>query len=195
MRVSEVSLLLRGLANCGQGIASRLPFLRRAKSARKHMLSLATRLLHPQFPRFLPALTRTYAADPRHVPNDKWNYNKSPLFDPTPVDISVFPVVNANELEAGLKPPRAVKMLVRDYIEDSLYNPNYGYFSKQATIFGSKAKPFDFSSLRDSAEFSTQVAEKYAEYGHNTQLWHTPTELFRVTIFQAIRRCYISYPS
>lgn len=83
-------------------------------------------------------------------------------------------------------PPRRVKMLVRDYIEDSLYNPNYGYFSKNATIFGDRTKPIDFNALRDSAEFTSEVGKSYAEYRHDTQLWHTPTELFRVRGFFSI---------
>lgn len=77
-------------------------------------------------------------------------------------------------------------MLVRDFIEDSLYNPHYGYFPKQATIFNAKDTTFDFSKFRDSVEFQEEVAAKYAAYGadkHNgpgRQLWHTPTELFKV---------------
>ena len=77
-------------------------------------------------------------------------------------------------------------MLVRDFIEDSLYNPNYGYFPKQATIFNANDTPFDFTTLRDSAEFQEEVASRYADYGADDfngpgrQLWHTPTELFKV---------------
>ena len=77
-------------------------------------------------------------------------------------------------------------MLVRDYIEDSLYNPNYGYFPKQAKIFtGIEDTVLDFSKIRDSNEFQEIVAKKYESYGSNEngpgiQAWHTPTELFRV---------------
>ena len=73
-------------------------------------------------------------------------------------------------------------MLARDYIEDSLYNPNYGYFSKQAAIFDTKHEPFDFPNIRDTGEFTWRVSKKYAQYGHNVQLWHTPTELFKVSV-------------
>lgn len=119
-------------------------------------------------------------APPGYIPNDKWNYNKSSLYDPTPVDTSDFAFVDANELEKQTKPPRKVRMLARDYIENSLYNPHYGYFSKQATIFDSRAEPLNFSKLRDSAEFSSEVNRRYSQYGDDAQLWHTPTELFRV---------------
>ena len=120
---------------------------------------------------------------PSDEPTDKWNYNPS-IFDG-----SVhrdFRLVDANTLENETKPPLGVKMLVRDFIEDSLYNPNYGYFPKQATIFNAKDTTFDFPSLRDSAEFQEEVGAKYAAYGADKhdgpgrQLWHTPTELFKV---------------
>ncbi|KAF9054475.1 S-adenosyl-L-methionine-dependent methyltransferase [Panaeolus papilionaceus] len=89
-------------------------------------------------------------------------------------------------------------MLVRDFIEDSLYNPNYGYFPKQATIFNAKEAAFDFNSMRDSAEFQEIVGEKYSAYGQDShegpgrQLWHTPTELFKPWYGRAIARCLVS---
>lgn len=116
-------------------------------------------------------------------PTDKWNYNPS-IFDSN--DDRDLRLVNANILENETKPPLGVKMLVRDFIEDSLYNPNYGYFPKQATIFNAKDTTFDFSNLRDSSEFQEEVGAKYAAYGADKhdgpgrQLWHTPTELFKV---------------
>ena len=74
-------------------------------------------------------------------------------------------------------------MLARDFIEDSLYNPHYGYFSKKATIFGwGDDAPFEFGAMRDSAEFDANVARRYASYEAEKQLWHTPTELFKVCL-------------
>ncbi|KAJ7576917.1 S-adenosyl-L-methionine-dependent methyltransferase [Mycena floridula] len=147
---------------------------------------------HPLNLRSSSSQIRFYATDPHRIPKDRWNYNSSSLFDPSTKDISTFRYVTANELESGTEPPRSVKMLVRDYIEDALYNPNYGYFSKQVAIFDTKEDPFDFPAIKDSAEFSRQVARKYAEYAHNIQLWHTPTELFRPWYGQAIARCLVS---
>lgn len=93
-------------------------------------------------------------------------------------------------------------MLVRDFIDDSLYNvsyiapmltradetqPNYGYFPRNATIFTPPERGFDFSKFRDTPAFQEAVAERYeAEYGElvqgglGRQVWHTPTELFKV---------------
>ncbi|KIK61662.1 hypothetical protein GYMLUDRAFT_42682 [Collybiopsis luxurians FD-317 M1] len=124
---------------------------------------------------------------------DKWNYNKSALFDPsTAEDPSSFKLVTANDLEKHTQPPYSVKMLARDFIEDSLYNPNYGYFSKQATIFDWDEKPLDFSAVRNSVEFDALVTKRYAAYEAERQLWHTPTELFKPWYGEAIAQCLVS---
>ena len=108
-------------------------------------------------------------------------------------------------------------MLMRDFIEgrsalsvslqiansilsDSLYNPSYGYFSKQAVIF-SPGEPFDFNSFPDDAAFQREYAKRYTEfedkldeqdYNEARQLWHTPTELFRPHYGEAIARYMVS---
>lgn len=104
-------------------------------------------------------------------------------------------------------------MLTRDFIEgslerfcdgcplirpttDSLYNPNYGYFSKQVVIF-SPGDSFDFGKLRNGAEFDNLLGQRYTEFedrldeeslNDTRQLWHTPTELFRPYYGEAIAR-------
>lgn len=79
---------------------------------------------------------------------------------------------------------------------DSLYNPQYGYFAKQAVIF-SPGKPFDFNSLKDESEFHRQLGQRYTDFedkldaiqqNDTRQLWHTPTELFRPYYGEAIAR-------
>jgi len=120
-------------------------------------------------------------------PSDKWNYNRSSLFEPPQTtDPSLLRLVTANDLEPGTKPPRGVKMLARDFIEDSLYNPNYGYFSKNATIFDWSQEPLDFTKIRNNVEFDVVVAERYATYEADKQLWHTPTELFKVRLYRLL---------
>ena|ERR1700722_8418046 len=113
-----------------------------------------------------------------HQP-DKWNYNRISFMD-SDNDHAHYERVAAQDLNQNTTPPRCVTMLVRDFIEDSLYNPNYGYFSNRATILNTLECGFDFNSLRDSAEFQEEVAKRYAAYGSDKQLWHTPTELFKV---------------
>jgi hypothetical protein len=118
---------------------------------------------------------------------DKWNYNKTSLdAEPTPAQV-MLKQVDANILEHEATPPKGVKMLARDFIEDSLYNPHYGYFTKQVKIFDTQGTPFEFWRLRDSTEFQEEVGKQYASYGADKhhgpgkQLWHTPTELFKVS--------------
>ena len=129
----------------------------------------------------------------QETPKDKWNYNPDPFSGKVSDDLNSLPFVDSNMLEKEVKPPVGVKMLIRDFIEDSLYNPNYGYFPKQAMIFDARDIAFDFPRLRDSAEFQEEVASKYADYGPDRhdgpgrQLWHTPTELFKV------RNCFFSF--
>lgn len=145
----------------------------------------------------------------------RYNYIANP-FDSTPdPDQSNYRTVTATELATRNTPPRRVKMLVRDFIDDCLYNPHYGYFSTQAVIFdpdavaggaalgvGGKAKDalqreraegFDFNHLKNSAAFEDEVARRYGEFeasdggakhkGPGRQVWHTPTELFKVRSF------------
>lgn len=121
-------------------------------------------------------------------PKEKFNYNRSSisLFDETDAYAS-HKRVTAEALSVYRKPPRKVKMLARDFIHDSLYNPHYGYFPKNAVIF-SQDEPFDFTQMKDLTHFTEEVALRYAERGtHNAlgegpgrQIWHTPTELFKV---------------
>ncbi|KXN90719.1 hypothetical protein AN958_04004 [Leucoagaricus sp. SymC.cos] len=127
---------------------------------------------------------------------DKWNYNRTSLgAEPLSAQLT-FKQVDANMLEHETTPPTGVKMLARDFIEDSLYNPHYGYFSKQVNIFDTHSIEFD--KLRDSTEFQEEVAKRYAAYGADKhhgpgkQLWHTPTELFKPYYGQALARCLVS---
>jgi hypothetical protein len=111
-------------------------------------------------------------------------------------------------------------MLVRDFIDDSLYNPSYGYFSRNAPIFTPPDEGYEFGGFRDAAAFQEAVAGRYEEFearevaleeaeagagpgeesatkgkakgkgkevrgrptgGLGRQVWHTPTELFKVS--------------
>lgn len=84
------------------------------------------------------------------------------------------------------------RLLTRDFIHDSLYNTDYGYFSKKAVIF-SPPTPFDFPAMQDSSEFTRRVSETYAQYDDVSedealQVWHTPTELFKPLYGYAIAK-------
>ena len=112
------------------------------------------------------------------------------LFDPffeQPKAIGQYPRKTAEDVAMLKTPPTRTRMLSRDFIDDCLYNPNYGYFSKQAVIF-SPEMDFDFTELRDHLQFMDLLARMYKDIEGEIdevdevarQVWHTPTELFKV---------------
>jgi Putative S-adenosyl-L-methionine-dependent methyltransferase len=83
---------------------------------------------------------------------------------------------------------------------DSLYNPSYGYFSKQVVIF-TPGEPFDFNGIPDEMTFHRLLGQRYTEFedrldekepNETRQLWHTPTELFRPYYGEAIARYLVA---
>ncbi|QRW16843.1 SAM-dependent methyltransferase [Rhizoctonia solani] len=172
----------------------------RGVSGSRSLLASSRRHL-PTFRTFSQSCVSSKTSDPNS--RDRWNYNESSLFDvedPSALPHQTFRRVTASQLAKQAKePPRRVKMLSRDFIDDALYNPHYGYFPKQATIFTPET-PFDFAEIPNSRVFHQAVAERYRDYrleagvgtGPGRQVWHTPTELFKPYYGHAIARCLIS---
>ncbi|CAN9310954.1 unnamed protein product [Alternaria alternata] len=126
----------------------------------------------------------------------RWTPRKNAFPQERAEEFERYPMVTADMLRSRRERPRRVKMLLRDFIEDSLYNPNYGYFSKQVVIF-SPGEPFDFNSMGSEHEFFQQLRHRYTAFEDDLdyqepndlrQLWHTPTELFSPYYGEAIAR-------
>ncbi|KAK9372020.1 S-adenosyl-L-methionine-dependent methyltransferase [Lipomyces chichibuensis] len=114
-----------------------------------------------------------------------------------------YPTITSSrvaELTSAKDPqrPKRVSMLTRDFIDDSLYNPHYGYFARQAMIY-SPEKPFEYSKIKSPDDFVNEWSSSYKRYDKILekkpedpdsipQLWHTPTELFQPYYGQAIAR-------
>ena len=146
--------------------------------------------------------SKGYGAPPKKVKTNEssWQQRTDHFPQDKAEEFRRFPTVTADGLRGRKERPRRVKMLMRDFIEDSLYNPHYGYFSKHATIF-SPGEPFDFSNIQDEPEFQRQLGERYTKfedkldeqnYDEARQLWHTPTELFRPLYGEAIARYMVA---
>ncbi|KAG8838913.1 hypothetical protein FRC18_002141 [Serendipita sp. 400] len=134
---------------------------------------------------------------------DEFNFNRDVYDleggDAQDDEIGRYPCVTAEQLARYKAPPKGVKMLVRDFVQDSLYNPNYGYFSQRADIF-SPVDPIKFNEISEAAEFDAVVGRLYQEYDSNIdprnvtgrQVWHTPVELFKPHYGEAIAQCLVS---
>ena len=102
----------------------------------------------------------------------------------------MFQSIHKNLFSRPQLPPG--KYLIRDYIYNALYNPNYGYFNKYAKILKFNLDP---KEIKDINHFDHLVAKIYQEAIRETwdinkndlykqlpklttSLWHTPSELF-----------------
>ncbi|GJJ11511.1 hypothetical protein Clacol_005744 [Clathrus columnatus] len=150
--------------------------------------------LRPRSPRISRSISSTRICYVSR--QDRFNFNDSIFGEESIPNYSQFKRVTAGDLAKSQDYPKSVTMLVRDFIQDSLYNPNYGYFSKQAIIFSSK-EPLDFPSIRNARELENHIIQTYGSYGATVrgpgrQVWHTPTELFKPWYGRAIAQFILS---
>lgn len=135
-----------------------------------------------------------------HTSTPRRNLIEDPRYTPEKVAARAkYPVITAKDAAKKKDMPLEAKMLVRDFIDDSLYHPNYGYFSKQAVIF-SPETDFEFEKIKDNMEFLDIIADKYREIEDDMdvrdevarQVWHTPTELFKPWYGYAIAKYIVT---
>lgn len=74
-----------------------------------------------------------------------------------------YPLTTSAKLSRLKSRPKRVKMSSVDFIEDSLYNPHYGYFSKEVEIFHPD-KPFNYNNIEDVDEFMESWEQAYTKY-------------------------------
>lgn len=92
------------------------------------------------------------------------NATNYPFENNSPQDVfDRYPETNSAKLARLKHRPRKVKMLALDFIEDSLYNPQYGYFSKEVEIFH-RDKPFNYNELADVDAFMEEWQQAYRQY-------------------------------
>lgn len=92
------------------------------------------------------------------------NATNYPFAKQSPQDVfQSYPSTNSARMAQSKQRPHRTKMLVSDFIEDSLYNPNYGYFSKEVEIFHTD-KPFDYNNFKDADEFMDSWKAAYLKY-------------------------------
>ncbi|KAJ3297447.1 hypothetical protein HDU79_003528 [Rhizoclosmatium sp. JEL0117] len=118
---------------------------------------------------------RSLLAQQKHQQNRSTKPNQPSLFQ-SPSSLAHLP-----------SPPTNARLSARTFIHNSLYNPNYGYFSKNARIFSLQSEQgVEFPKLRDNLAFMNHVADLYEDFEKEgeldetmRQVWHTPTELFK----------------
>ncbi|KAL8286850.1 hypothetical protein RQP46_003856 [Phenoliferia psychrophenolica] len=193
--------------------------LRRGSSSTRAALQQLSPSLRRTTARVRCASSSSSSQPPRRN-EPRYNYIANP-FDSTPdPDQDTYRRVTAKDIANRTSPPRRVKMLARDFVDDCLYNPNYGYFSTQAVIFDpdeipkkgratpgenallrTRAEGFDFAQMRNSRAFEDEIARRYGEFesadasggkGPGRQVWHTPTELFKPWYGRAIARFLVA---
>lgn len=222
---SFAALLFRQLfsrcrCNCAGTLARRInkPRSLNTSSRSGHASELQRPLRRPTIPSHtkhdLPVLTSAQQNQRRHEVT--YARNRGPKReekgltwkqrnDVLPIDrlaeFADYEMTTSTELARKHRRPKRTKMLMRDFVEDSLYNPHYGYFSSQAVIFNPGSDPFDFPSMNSESDFYSQLGRRYTafedaldaeKHDETRQLWHTPTELFRPHYAEAIARYMVS---
>lgn len=92
------------------------------------------------------------------------NATNYPFQNNSPQDVfNRYPMTNSAKLGRLQHRPTKTKMLASDFIEDSLYNPHYGYFSKEVEIFHND-KPFDYNNIEDVDGFMDAWQKAYSKY-------------------------------
>lgn len=140
------------------------------------------RLQSAPWPRIIPSqqvgLWRGVSASARRCEDKprprehRYQYNYDIFAQEPDADVVALPLVGKAELEKSKKRPRSCRMLTRDFIHDSLYNPHYGYFTRQAVLLpetDDAPTGFPFNGLKNEADFMRAVQERYMAFEQRLQ--------------------------
>jgi hypothetical protein len=96
--------------------------------------------------------------------------------------LSAYPIVTSKEARSNETPPVSSKMLVREFIDDSLYNPHYGFYSKSSISPYSEFE--EMEQEEDHMQYMRRIARLRGRVHHHNiqQFRYTLTELFKVRI-------------
>lgn len=87
-----------------------------------------------------------------------------PFSSKSPRDMfNSYPMINSKKLANHKSRPKRIKMSVADFIDDSLYNPNYGYFSLEVEIYQTET-PFDYNNIKNVDDFLDVWQKSYVKY-------------------------------
>lgn len=118
-------------------------------------------------------VTTSSVALRKHEHRVQYNYDLFSLY-PDPEHYAL-PQVTAQDLQYSKTRPRSVRMLARDFIHDSLYNPYYGYFSRQAVLLPSASgatgdsESFPFNEYKNDTDFMRAVQTRYLSFENKFQ--------------------------
>ncbi|KAL6749802.1 putative S-adenosyl-L-methionine-dependent methyltransferase-domain-containing protein [Haematococcus lacustris] len=73
------------------------------------------------------------------------------------------------------QPQHSHRMLLRDFIQNSLYHPTLGYFNRPTSVVGQLNKPIDHWRIFGAQEWRTIVKQHYVD---KQEAFFTPVELF-----------------
>ncbi|KAI7872018.1 S-adenosyl-L-methionine-dependent methyltransferase [Spinellus fusiger] len=110
---------------------------------------------------------------------------------------STFKRLTAQDATSQPTVPTHTKMLVRDFIDNAMYHPSYGYVSKQGDVFSPDIE-FDFPAMQSHKEFTKGLISMHKEAQatrddtDTNQTWYTPTELFKPWYGHAIAKYMVS---
>ncbi|KAI8975192.1 S-adenosyl-L-methionine-dependent methyltransferase [Mycotypha africana] len=126
--------------------------------------------------------------------NRHYHNNDEP---PTAEKLQSYPIRTSRELRTQKIPPKRSKMLLRDFVDDALFNPNYGYYSSATSLLSSpnKQSQMDRENVEDEHYIHYRnrgKVRRQQEQQQHMPLRYTLTELFKSLYGHAIAKYMVT---